>query len=173
MSFLARLFRSQPDRTDNARPLWHALVAVAREKHWYALEGVADTTPGRFDMVTLVLALTTLRMEGEPALADPMVALTELFVTDMDGQLRQNGIGDLVVGKHVGKLVSSFGGRLGAYREALAEAAPAELLPEALARNVTLLEGVDPARLAAATRALQARFAATGDADLLAGRIAP
>ena len=44
--------------------------------------------------------------------------LTELFVNDMDGQLRQFGIGDMMVGKHIGKLMSALGGRLGAYRAA-------------------------------------------------------
>ena len=33
----------------------------------------------------------------------------------MDGQLREIGIGDIVVGKHVGKMMGMLGGRLGAY----------------------------------------------------------
>jgi cytochrome b pre-mRNA-processing protein 3 len=68
----------------------------------------------------------------------PSVRLTELFVTDMDGQLRESGVGDLVVGKHIGRLMSVLGGRLGAYRAALAGQ---EDLGAALERNLTLAPG--------------------------------
>ena len=36
----------------------------------------------------------------------------------MDASLRQIGIGDYVVGKHIGRLMGALGGRLGALREA-------------------------------------------------------
>ena len=64
--------------------------------------------------VTAALALVMLRMETDPALAPHTAYLTEIFVEDMDGQLRQSGVGDLVVGKKIGKLMSTLGGRLGA-----------------------------------------------------------
>jgi len=47
--------------------------------------------------------------------------------------LRQIGVGDLVVGKHMGKMVSALGGRLGAYRDALGNDAA---LRAALLRNM-------------------------------------
>jgi len=37
----------------------------------------------------------------------------------MDSQLRELGIGDVIVGKHIGKMMSALGGRLGAYRDRL------------------------------------------------------
>jgi cytochrome b pre-mRNA-processing protein 3 len=120
MSLLARLMGRSHDERDGVRPLWHRVVEIAREKEWYATCGVADSVAGRFDMITLILALVLLRMEREEALITPSVWLTELFVEDMDGQLRQGGVGDLVVGKHIGKLMGTLGGRLGAYRTALA-----------------------------------------------------
>jgi cytochrome b pre-mRNA-processing protein 3 len=75
-----------------------------------------------------------LRMEtlGDAARA-PSARLTELFVTDMDGQLRQRGIGDLVVGKHVGRMMGQLGGRLAAYREGLGEGGD---LAGAIDRNI-------------------------------------
>jgi cytochrome b pre-mRNA-processing protein 3 len=111
-------------------------------------------------------------METEPALRAATARLTELFVSDMDGQLRQEGVGDLVVGKRMGKLVSALGGRIEAYRNGFA-AGDALVLAQAVERNVTLVEGANPAELADAMRALAARLGATGSADLLAGRIAP
>ena len=80
-----------------------------------------DTIDGRFDMVAAVTALVLLRLEAEgEAGAGRSVLLTEMFIDDMDATLRQIGIGDYVVGKHVGRMMSALGGRLGAFREALA-----------------------------------------------------
>ena len=171
MSILSHLWRPRGDDQAAVRPLWHQVVAIAREKPWYADAGVADTVPGRFDIVTLVMCLVLLRMERDDALITPSVRLTELFVTDMDGQLRQSGVGDLMVGKHMGRLMSVLGGRLGAFREALARAHDDELVA-AITRNVTLLPTGDPAAVASLARALAAQLSTTSAEALLAGEIA-
>lgn len=171
MSLLSRLWRPRGDDLAPVRPLWHRVVEIAREKVWYADAGAADTVTGRFDVVTLVLALVLLRMERDPALITPSVRLTELFVTDMDGQLRQSGVGDLMVGKHMGRLMSVLGGRLGAFRDALAQADDAALIA-AITRNVTLLPDTDPAAIARLVRILTRQLNATPAEALLAGTIA-
>jgi cytochrome b pre-mRNA-processing protein 3 len=172
MSLMSRLFARQQDPREELRPLWQAVVDEARRPAWYAHHGVADTVPGRFDMVTAVLSAVLLRMDGSEALKVPSVMLTELFVRDMDGQLRELGVGDPVVGKHVGKLVGAMGGRLAAYRDGLAGDDTA--LADAAARNLTFRDGAgDPAGVAADLRALAGRFARTSDEQLLAGTIAP
>jgi cytochrome b pre-mRNA-processing protein 3 len=170
VSFLSRIFGKARFAREPLRPLWHRVVEIARERHWYAECGIADSVSGRFDAITLVLSLVLLRMEREQDLIEPSVRLTEIFVEDMDGQLRQGGVGDLVVGKHMGKLMQSLGGRLGAYREGLA--ADDGVLAAALERNVTMVEGVDTQRLAKAVRGLAARIEAASGDDLVAGRIA-
>jgi cytochrome b pre-mRNA-processing protein 3 len=168
VSLLKRLFGQPSDDRAAVRPLWSRVIAVARQPRWYAQLGVADTMPGRFDMVTLVLALVILRMERDPALAESSARLTELFVEDMDGQLRQGGVGDLSVGKNIGRQMKVLGGRLGALREALPHGADA--LRPVIERNVTLLEGADPLPVAEATLALAAEIAALDTEALLAGR---
>jgi cytochrome b pre-mRNA-processing protein 3 len=145
------------------------VVEIAREKDWYACHQVADTVEGRFDMITAVLCMVLVRMESDPDLISPSVFLTELFVEDMDGQLREAGIGDVVVGKHIGRLMSVLGGRLGAYRDGLAQGDAA--LAEALSRNMTLLEPADTMAFAAELRRLSQAMAATEPAPLLAGDI--
>jgi cytochrome b pre-mRNA-processing protein 3 len=169
LSFLSRLFGNREDTLAPVRPLWHRVVEIAREKAWYADYGLADTVPGRFDAITLVLALVLLRMEQDEALMEPAVRLTEIFIDDMDGQLRQTGLGDLVVGKHVGKLMGTLGGRLGALREVLPQDDIA--LADVVARNVTLVEGGDATKLVLAVRTLANRLAATSSEDLMAARI--
>ena len=169
MSLFDRIFRKPVDPREAMRPLWHRTVEIAREPEWYAQCGVSDTLEGRFDMVTAALALVMLRMETDPALAPHTAYLTEIFVEDMDGQLRQSGVGDLVVGKKIGKLMSTLGGRLGAYREGFADSGPA--LEDAARRNVTLTDDALAPKLAERLRALRLRLDATDSDAMLAGEI--
>lgn len=170
MSLVSRLFGKRRDDRTLVRPLWHRIVELSRDPAWYTECHVVDTVPGRFDAITLVLCAVLLRMEREAALIPASALLTELFVEDMDGQLRQNGIGDLVVGKHMGRLMSVLGGRLGAYREALA-ADDDDLLAAAVDRNVSLAEGGEPAPVAARFRALAQRIGELPADRLLAGEL--
>ena len=144
-------------------------MAHARQPHWYQAGAVPDTVDGRFDMVAAILTLVLLRLETAPEGPEPSARLTEQFVYDMDGQLREFGIGDIIVGKHIGRMMSMLGGRLGAYRDGLA---PGGDLEDALVRNV--YRGTPPApdalaHAAAKVRDLHAAFAATPVAIVLAG----
>jgi cytochrome b pre-mRNA-processing protein 3 len=116
MISLRKYFRPDPDPREARRPLWDAVVRTARAPHWYMQGTVPDTLDGRFDMISLVLALVLHRIDADPEQGLAGVQLTELFVNDMDGQMRQIGFGDMVVGKQVGRMMSALGGRLGAYR---------------------------------------------------------
>ena len=170
MPILRRLFARKPEPREALRPLWHRVVEISREREWYADCGVADTVAGRFDMITAVLALVLLRLERDADCGPQAALLTELFVEDMDGQLRESGIGDLVVGKHIGKLMASLGGRLGAYRMAIAERSD-RVLEDAVLRNVTLAGEAGPEALAKRLRALANQLGRLAPADLLAARI--
>lgn len=173
-SWFSRLFRSD-DEQAALQPLWHQVVAIAREPQWYSKGGIADTVAGRFDAISLVLALVLLRMERDSALITPSARLTELFVADMEGQLRQSGIGDPTLGKQMGKLMSTLGGRIGALRDALALEDPAAgdaMLSGAIDRNVTLVDGGAPAAVVGLLRGLVRDLDATDAQALLAGRIA-
>ncbi|MFZ5706579.1 MAG: ubiquinol-cytochrome C chaperone family protein [Pseudomonadota bacterium] len=169
MRFFKSLFGIGPDPREALIPLYSSAVAEARRPLWYADYGVPDTLDGRFDMVTATFALLLLRAEREGDKAGEISALlTELFIEDMEGQVRQLGIGDVIVGKHLGKMVSAMGGRLLAYREGMADR---EALTEALVRNLWRGEpGPDakPAEAADALRAIHARMEATGWDDLIA-----
>lgn len=169
MKFLKTLFQTGPDPREAQRPLWHRVVELSRDPALYRDDGVADTVAGRFDMIAAVLAMVLLRMERDRVLAPQASLLTELFVADMDGQLRETGVGDLMVGKHMGKLMSVLGGRLGAFREALAESEP-NALEAALARNTTMADGGEnTAALARRLRAFYASLCALDSKLLLAG----
>ena len=171
MGIVARLFgkgREEPE----LRVLWQQVVALARDPVWYAERGIADSISGRFDALSLVLVLVLLRMEGNPDLRVPSSRLTEHFIADLDGQMRQQGMGDPTVGKRITSLVSALAGRIEACRTGLAASDPA-VLEAAVRRNVTLVEGAGPAAVAAALRALAGRLELLPDAELLAGEFGP
>ena len=151
MSFLSRLLGTAPDPRENVRPLWHRVIELARDSAYYAECGVADSIAGRFDMITAVLSAVMVRVEASDLRAESAL-LAELFVEDMDGQLREFGVNDVVVGKRIGKLMSVLGGRLGAYRSAL-NAGDLDKLTAAIQRNVTFAEGADEAASAQAVAA--------------------
>ena len=170
MTLLDRFF-SRSDPRDSMVPLYNAIVTEARQPAYYTTGGVPDTREGRFEMVAALLSLTLLRLEQDEAQKQNSVFLTELFVSDMDGQLRQFGIGDMLVGKHIGKLMSALGGRLGAYRAA---SEGTESWDDVVRRNFF----ADDAALASAAAALPAmlqayrdRIAPLSSADIVAGKL--
>lgn len=170
MAFVSWLGRLMGERPQEQLPLYQAVVEHARAPHWYLDGAVPDTLDGRFDMVAAVLATVLLRLEQEPAGAEPGARLAERFVDDMDGQLREQGIGDIVVGKHIGRMMAMLGGRLGAMRDGWT----AGDIGPGLIRN--LYRGVDPgaaavAHVAGALGQLRDGLAAMPIAAVLAGRL--
>ncbi len=155
MKFLRKLMGGAPsiesgDPREALRTVWTRLIASARDPQWYVAGAVADHKEGRFAMVTTLLALLLLRLEAEdgdqpggladgadipPRYGQQSAWLAELFVDDMDAQLRQDGVGDMVVGKHIGRLMSALGGRIGALRDALLSGEAAALEP-VIERNI-------------------------------------
>ena len=152
------------DGDARAAELYDEVVRVARRPDWYVEGGVPDSIDGRFDMVVLALSLLLVRLERDDA--DPRARalsslLVERFAADMDGSFREIGIGDMVIGKHMGRAMQALGGRLGSYRDALAEGADPALLRTALARNALRGEDVAGDRLYWLERSVRDEWART------------
>jgi cytochrome b pre-mRNA-processing protein 3 len=141
--------------SDSIASLYGIIVAQARAPAFYQDYGVPDTVDGRFEMVVLhtVLALRRLDAEAMP-IRGMGQGLFDLFCRDMDGSLREMGIGDLAVPREMRRIGEAFYGRQVAYVAALA-AAERQSLVTALGRNIfrpaDLPAGAD--RMAAYTRA--------------------
>ena len=102
-----------------AEPLYTALVSEARRPAWYVEGAVPDTIDGRFAVLSSLVALAILRLEegGETAVRGS-VALTESFIADMDGQMREEGFGDPSIGKQVRSMVGALASRIDRWRHA-------------------------------------------------------
>ncbi|WP_439532815.1 ubiquinol-cytochrome C chaperone family protein [Polymorphobacter sp.] len=169
-SALRRLIGASPAALPG-NALYAGVVAEARRQDWYLAGEVPDTMDGRFDMVALVLSLLLMRLEREDSASARQLAadVTDRFITDMDGNLRQDGVGDQVVGKHLGRMMAALGGRLGAYRDAGDDDAA---FGAALAKNIWRGSPVDEPALAylvAEARRLAARLATMPEAALASG----
>jgi len=167
MGFLSTMFGSKRERAAMV-PLYRAIVDEARRRDWFLGGEVPDTIDGRFDVLALVLSLVLLRLEREgEAGKSASVLLTEVFIDDMDGTMREIGHGDLVVGKRVGGLMGALGGRLGAYRAGDRRAA----LVRNLYRDAPPSDAAVDRTLAMST-ALETRLTGIALDRLLAGALA-
>jgi len=86
----------------------------------------------------------------------------------MDGQLRESGIGDIVVGKHIGRMMGALGGRLGALREAFAGGDLDGAIDRNIYRGAVPGDGAHAAVREGLT-GLRARLAGAPAAELIAG----
>jgi len=163
LALLSRLFGEKKQRA-RLDPLYGAIVAAGRARSWYVEGKVPDTVEGRFEMLASLLALVLLRLEseGEEARAESML-LTEIFIDDMDGSLRQIGIGDFTVGKHIGRLMGALGGRLQVFRDALAACGDLE---EEASRNIFRDSPPDGEALAFVARGLTTFASGLGERSL-------
>ncbi|MDQ3075008.1 MAG: ubiquinol-cytochrome C chaperone [Pseudomonadota bacterium] len=113
------LFNRWRTPRNEVEPLYIALVAEARRPAWYVEGGVADTLDGRFAVLASLVALAILRLEdGGESAARGSVALTESFIADMDGQMREEGFGDPSIGKQVRSMVGALASRVDRWRHA-------------------------------------------------------
>lgn len=124
-------FRARGRTARTAAELYGSIVARAREVSFYRDFGVPDSLEGRYGLIVLHmwLVMDNLRRFAEPGerLAR---ALAECFVTDMDDNMREIGVGDLSVPRKVKKAAAGLYDRTLAYRAALpaGETAIADLL---------------------------------------------
>jgi cytochrome b pre-mRNA-processing protein 3 len=129
------LFRKKT-ATEPVFAVYSAIVAQSRQPRFYADWGVPDTVTGRFDMISLHLALLFRRLRAEGASARVFSqAVFDLFFKDMDRSLREMGAGDLAVPKKIKKMGNLFLGLLASLDEALGSKEPAAV-EAVLVRNI-------------------------------------
>ncbi len=116
---ILNLFRKSP-AAKAVEAVYRAIVAQSRQPVFYAEWGVPDTVTGRFDMISLHLALLFRRLRGEgKAGNDFSQAVFDLFFRDMDRSLREMGVSDLGVPKKIQKMGNIFFGLMTNVSEAM------------------------------------------------------
>jgi cytochrome b pre-mRNA-processing protein 3 len=164
------LFRRSP-KDDSIHALYGAIVAQARSPAFYRGYAVPDTVTGRLEMILIHVFLFFRRARGGTHMRRLGQGVFDRFCDDMDGNLREMGIGDLAVPKHMQRIGEAFYGRAAVYDAAL-DAGDNAALSRALARNVG--EGLQPeraGRLAAYIKAVDVQLAQEDDTKLAQGLI--
>jgi cytochrome b pre-mRNA-processing protein 3 len=150
-------------KADQAKALYAAIVAAARQPQFYREMQVPDTIDGRFDILVLHLALVVARLHGEQGKLRQQ--LVNNFCVDMDDNVRELGAGDLGVSKKVRRMAEAFQGRYSAYDAA--QDLPA--MNDAIARNV--YAGLAPSDvLARYALAARKKLATQATEDIVGGR---
>jgi len=154
--------RHRRRRAEATAQLCAAVSHRAREPVFYQEFRVADSIDGRFDLVALHawLVLERLQETGETDLAQRFV--DALFI-GFDRALREQGAGDMGMGRRMKKMAGAFYGRLRAYSESGGDGG----LAAAILRNVYRGE---PARVEHA--ALLAKYVGIARREIAASDLA-
>jgi cytochrome b pre-mRNA-processing protein 3 len=135
---------------------------------------VPDTVNGRFDMMIIHTMLVLRRLRGGGTAADITgKLLLELLFRDMDQSLREMGVGDMGVGKHIKRMAKAMFGRAEAYEAGL-DTHDDSVLIQALKVNLYRQAAPDDAimtRMAAYIRRAAAHVQGEDVAGILTGRI--
>ncbi len=166
-------FKRKDAPPDPVIALYAALVEKARDPKFYTAFGVPDTVDGRFDMVVIHAMLVMRRLREVP---DEVHAtgqrLFDLMFTDMDRSLREMGVGDMSIGRHVKKMAKAFYGRAAAYEAGMD--AGSDELAKAICENLYRRGQPAPdaiAGIASYLHRASAHLAHQPVADVVAGKI--
>lgn len=154
------------------RNAYAVAVAAARQPTFYDSLGAPDTIEGRFDMISLHVALMMMRLRRDGDLGHDLgEAILDAMFADMDDSLRELGVGDFSIPKRVRAMGQAFQGRLRAYADVIDDD---EALADALRRNALKPDAPPHAGLAIARHAQHVLAALEGVSlsDLAAGRFA-
>jgi cytochrome b pre-mRNA-processing protein 3 len=92
-----------------AEALYGKIVAAARSPMFYRDWGVPDTVEGRFEMIAHHMALVLGRLSAEGDSGQNIArALTEACIADLDDNMREIGIGDIVVPRKVKRAAAAL-----------------------------------------------------------------
>jgi cytochrome b pre-mRNA-processing protein 3 len=153
------LFKPDPVR-QQARAILATVIEAARDPSMYGPGRTPDTFDGRFQLLALHGVLMMRRLRGVPEAAGLAQHFSDQLFRSFDDGLREAGVGDIAVPKHMKKMARALYGRLSAYDQALSDGDAA--LAGALSRNIWDTDDAPFApELAARTAALAARLAET------------
>jgi len=160
-------FRKRNRARASAVQLYGSSVAQARAETFYASWRVPDTDEGRYEVISLHLCLLALRLQLEGEEGGELARLLfETFMTDLDDNMREQGVSDLKVPGHVRKAATGLYDRFGAYRQALL-ASDNAALEQALEVQFATLDANADSRAIAAYMRDSDRLLASQPAELL------
>jgi cytochrome b pre-mRNA-processing protein 3 len=120
-----------------ADTMYERALVQSRLPYFYKTLGIPDSMDGRFDCLSLHVCLLLSRFLSLPKGSGRALSqrVFDKMFKGADQALRESGVGDLGVPKHMQKMMKAFNGRLHAYHRAFS-AGDEEALAQAIMRNV-------------------------------------
>ena len=130
---------------NSAHKLFSKIIEQSRIVHFYETLKVDDNLDGRFDLMSLHMALILEKLDqykDTKNVPEFKRNLQEIMFDNLDLTLREIGVGDLGVGKKIKVMAEAFYGRMMAYQNNLITGNEQEML-ETLKRNLYRNKMVD------------------------------
>lgn len=127
------LFRKKDskDIVHRAEGLYAEALMQTREPFFYTEMDVPDTFDGRFDLLLLNIFIILHKYYDSEDYKGLSQALFDTTFKDMDQTLREMGIGDMGIPKHMRRMMKAFNGRMHYYMAAVSpEKLDADILAE-------------------------------------------
>jgi cytochrome b pre-mRNA-processing protein 3 len=117
MVYIPPLFPWARARQKQAKQLLTLTMVQVRNPAFYHEGGVPDSVDGRFDLLSMFIALLMNRLtaEGREGAKLSQALFDEMFL-NLELACREMGIGDLGVPRHMKRMMAGFNGRLTAYQ---------------------------------------------------------
>lgn len=131
------LFKKEDAIKFDVSRMYGGLVEQGRSSVFYETLCVPDSTDGRFDLIALhvFLLMNRIQQENDKTAQKAVQALFDCFFKDMDRSLREQGVGDLGVPRHIKMMMRAFKGRATSYHEAL-KTKDSAVMADAVQRNI-------------------------------------
>ncbi|MFT5507268.1 MAG: cytochrome b pre-mRNA-processing protein 3 [Hyphomicrobiaceae bacterium] len=114
-----------------ATELYGSIVTQARLPVFYTDYGVSDVAEKRYEMIVLHIVLVLERLRGAGGFGMELSReLVEVFVSDLDGSIREMAIGDTKVPNNVKKAAAGLLDRDVLYREAFDAGTEGQIGPD-------------------------------------------
>lgn len=139
--------KKHKDFHETASMVYAAALSRARSPQFYTENGVPDSFDGRFEMLVLHVFMVMHKMTAGGAQGQEFnQSLFDVMFADMDQTLREMGIGDMGIPKHMKRMMKGFNGRIHTYRECVET--DGAISEDVLARNLYgTVERPSPAHL--------------------------
>ncbi len=120
---LVRLFKKKDIENKNVQEISDKLYACAllntRNTVFYEKYGIPDTFDGRFDLLLVHIFIILHVLMSSDKYEVMSQALFDTVFKDMDQTLREMGVGDMGVPKHMKRMMKAFNGRMHSYQWAI------------------------------------------------------
>lgn len=156
-------WRNRQQKRITAQNLYAATIMAARRPFLYAQCGIPDTFDGRFDSLILHAAPLFTRLYDQGA-HDLAQSYFDVIFKHMEIALREIGVGDLGVPKHVKKMMMAAQGQCLAYGNALRTGDQAAL-EAALHKNIYATVAVNSTQITALATYAQQIYAQVTASD--------